>query len=270
MRLDAALVKLGLYGSREQAQRALLAGEVVVGGRRDAKPGTAVSVRGSEGGYELWRGQRRMEVVVCERRRYVSRGGIKLAGALEAFGIDPRGKIALDIGASTGGFTDCLLQRGAAHVIAVDCGKGQLDETLRNDPRVTVRERCNARYLTREDLGVEPDMVVVDVSFISLTLLVPVIASLIAPGGWLVALIKPQFEVGRAQVGRGGVVKDAVARRAAVEKVRACVEAHGGTIVGICESPLRGPAGNIEYFLAARMGAVRDDQDSPRGIEEQG
>lgn len=253
MRLDAALVQLGLFASREQAQRALLAGDVDVDGRRDAKPGLSVSVREGAQGLELWRGRTRLHVTVRARMPYVSRGGLKLAAALDAFGIDPRGLVVLDIGASTGGFTDCLLQRGAARVFAVDCGTGQLHASLRNDPRVTVREQCNARFLTRADFDAVPQMVVADVSFISLTLLIPVIARVIAPGGWLVVLVKPQFEAGPQYVARGGVVNDAAVRQAAVDKVRACVEQHGGTVIGVCESPLRGPAGNIEYLLAARL-----------------
>jgi len=252
-RLDAALVRLGLYASREQAQRALLAGTVEIGGRRDAKPGMSVSVREGADGLELWRGRTRLALTVRERMPYVSRGGLKLAAALDAFGIDPRGMTALDIGASTGGFTDCLLQRGAARVVAVDCGTGQLHAALRNDPRVTLREHCNARFLTRADVGAPPQIVVADVSFISLTLIVPVIAHVIAPGGWMIVLVKPQFECGPHHVARGGVVKDAAVRLAAVEKVCRCVEEHGGAVIGVCESPLRGPAGNVEYLLAARM-----------------
>lgn len=258
MRLDSALAALGLYPTREQAQRALLAGEVEINGRRDAKPGMTVMLRHAVHGAELWRGHQQLHVSVRARMPFVSRGGLKLAAALDQFGIDPRGMVALDIGASTGGFTDCLLQRGAAHVIAVDCGTGQLHAKLRNDPRVTVREQCNARFLTRADVPTPPEIVVVDVSFISVTLLVPVIAKLIAPGGWVVVLVKPQFEVGPEHVARGGVVRDAAARAAAVEKVRTCIEAHGGSIIGVCESPLRGPAGNVEYLLAARMQARHD------------
>ncbi len=253
MRLDAALAVLGVCASREQAQRALLAGELEIGGRRDAKPGMQVEVRTEPGGHTLWRGRTQLAVSVRARMPYVSRGGVKLAAALDAFGIDPRGMVALDIGASTGGFTDCLLQRGAAKVYAVDCGTGQLHATLRNDARVIAREQCNARFLTPRDLDEAPRLVVADVSFISLTLIVPVIAAVIEPEGWMVVLIKPQFEVGARLVARGGVVKDPAARQTAVDTVRACVERHGGRVEGVCESPLRGPAGNIEYLLGAHM-----------------
>jgi len=252
-RLDAALVTLGLYATREQAQRALLAGEVDVGGRRDVKPGTRVAVTRAADAPQLRLGTRAVAVSVRARAPYVSRGGLKLAAALDAFGIAVRDAVALDIGASTGGFTDCLLQRGARRVYAVDCGTGQLHARLRNDPRVICRERTNARHLTHADVPEPPDIVVVDVSFISVRLIIPAIASLARNGTMIVILVKPQFEVGREHVCRGGVVRDAAARQAAVADVCAAMNAAGWTVAGEIESPLRGPAGNREYLLAARM-----------------
>jgi 23S rRNA (cytidine1920-2'-O)/16S rRNA (cytidine1409-2'-O)-methyltransferase len=180
---------------------------------------------------------------------YVSRGGEKLAGALDAFGIDVRGAVALDVGASTGGFTDCLLQRGARRVLAVDVGYGQLAWRLRTDPRVVVLERTNARSLTPESLPEPADLAVVDVSFISLARVLPAIAVCVSPGRAIVALVKPQFEVGRGRVGKGGVVRDAAARAAAVAGVRAAAEALGLAIRGEAESVLPGPKGNREVFL---------------------
>ena len=252
-RLDAALVTLGLYATREQAQRALLAGEVDIGGRRDAKPGTRVMVTGAAGAPQLRLGARTVTVAVRTRAPFVSRGGQKLAAALDAFGVSVHDAIALDIGASTGGFTDCLLQRGARRVYAVDCGTGQLHARLRNDRRVICRERTNARHLTRAEVPEPPDIVVVDVSFISVRLLIPTITSLARNGTIVVVLVKPQFEVGREHVCRGGVVRDDAARQAAVADVCAAMNAAGWTVAGEIESPLRGPAGNREYLLAARM-----------------
>jgi 23S rRNA (cytidine1920-2'-O)/16S rRNA (cytidine1409-2'-O)-methyltransferase len=167
--------------------------------------------------------------------------------------VDVRETVALDIGASTGGFTDCLLQRGARRVYAVDCGTGQLHATLRNDTRVVSMERCNARHLTREEIPTVPEIVVADVSFISLRLIIPVVAKLGGSGTIVIMLVKPQFEAGPAQVQRGGVVRDAAVRRAAVDSVRTAMADAGWQVFGELESPLRGPAGNIEYLLGARM-----------------
>ena len=252
-RLDAALTAMGLFATREQAQRALLAGAVEINGRRDAKPGSKAVARRTEAGWQLFHGAREAAVTIRERMPYVSRGGLKLAAALDAWALDPAGLIALDIGASTGGFSDCLLQRGARKVYAVDCGTGQLHASLRRDPRVIVLEKTNARFLSRTLIPEPPQIVTVDVSFISLKLIVPVIAEIAPAGAWVVALVKPQFEVGPALVQRGGVVKDEAARRAAVSGIRACMVARGWTIIGEIESPLRGPAGNYEYLLGARL-----------------
>ena len=183
-----------------------------------------------------------------EDRRYVSRGGEKLAGALEDLGVDPKGRVCLDIGASTGGFTDCLLDRGARHVLAVDVGYGQLDPRLRGDPRVTVLERTNARHLRAEAVPAEVDLVTVDASFISATQLLPRLA-LLAPAAEVLVLVKPQFEVGRGRVGKGGVVRDDSLRAEAVDRVRRCAEGLGYTARGQAESRLQGPKGNREIFL---------------------
>jgi 23S rRNA (cytidine1920-2'-O)/16S rRNA (cytidine1409-2'-O)-methyltransferase len=234
-RLDERVLADGLAESRAKAQGLILAGEVLVDGRRVDKPGTRVAPEA--------------RVALRARQPFVSRGGEKLAGALDDLGIDPVGRSCLDVGASTGGFTDCLLQRGARRVVAVDVGHGQLHEKLRRDPRVVVVERANARHLDASALGGEPvDLVVVDVSFISARLVLPRLAELAPDADWLV-LVKPQFEVGREQVGRGGVVRDDALRLAAVEAVRAAAEALGRRFAGQTESRVAGPKGNREIFL---------------------
>jgi 23S rRNA (cytidine1920-2'-O)/16S rRNA (cytidine1409-2'-O)-methyltransferase len=236
-RIDQLLVERGLAASREKAQALLLAGSVLVNGQRIDKPGHTVDPESS--------------IEVVAKLPYVSRAGLKLAGALEYFGIDPTGRVCLDIGSSTGGFTDCLLQRGAARVYAVDVGAGQLDWKLRNDPRVIVREGINARYLTPSDIGEPVDLAVCDVSFISATLIVPVLAPLLRPTAEVVILVKPQFEVGREQVGKGGIVRDPELHRQACDKVRAAVE-ELGFVTDIVESPIQGAEGNREFLLYGR------------------
>jgi 23S rRNA (cytidine1920-2'-O)/16S rRNA (cytidine1409-2'-O)-methyltransferase len=236
LRLDQALVDRGLFVSREKARRAVMAGEVLVEGRRIDKAGTAVAA------------DARFELLVKEP--YVSRSGRKLAQALETFVIDPRDKVALDVGASTGGFTDCLLQGGAARVYAVDVGYGQLDQRLRADPRVIVRERVNARFLKPEDLPEKVDLVTVDVSFISLTKIVPALIPLMAPGARLIVLIKPQFEVGRAALGKGGIVRDEAVRRQVVADRAAALAGLGLEPLGVIDSTLRGMEGNQEALAA--------------------
>lgn len=235
-RLDERLVADGLAESRARAQALVMAGEVLVDGVVVDKPGTRV----------------RPDADVCLRRaapRFVSRGGEKLAGALDDLGVDPTGRSCVDVGASTGGFTDCLLQRGARRVVAVDVGHGQLHEKLRRDPRVVVVERANVRHLDVSALGGEPiDLVVVDVSFISLRLVLPRLAEL-APGADWLLLVKPQFEVGREQVGKGGVVRDDASRLAAADAVRAAAETLGWRFAGQVESRVAGPKGNREIFL---------------------
>ncbi len=232
-RLDVALVERELCPSREQARGLILAGKVRVGGIPVTKAGSQVAPDAV--------------LSVEEALPYVSRGGIKLAGALDALGVDPAGLICLDVGASTGGFTDCLLQRGAAEVFAVDVGYGQLAWSLRQDPRVVVMERTNARYL--KSLPKPVALCVVDASFISLRLLLEPIHRLLAPGGRLVAMVKPQFEVGRQQVGKGGVVRDPAQRRAAVDAVAAVAAELGFLELGRADSDIQGPKGNQETFL---------------------
>jgi 23S rRNA (cytidine1920-2'-O)/16S rRNA (cytidine1409-2'-O)-methyltransferase len=234
-RLDERLVTDGLAETRSRAQSLIRAGRVLVDDTPSDKPGTRIKddarvrVRGEE-------------------RRFVSRGGEKLAGALKDLGVDPSGRVCLDLGASTGGFTDCLLQAGAAHVVALDVGYGQLDARLRADPRVTVMERTNARHLEASALAKIPDLVTIDVSFISVRLLLPALAREL-PTCELLIMVKPQFEVGREQVGKGGVVRDPELRAAAVADVKQCAEELGWTAVGEAESRLAGPKGNREVFV---------------------
>ncbi|RKH51330.1 TlyA family RNA methyltransferase [Corallococcus llansteffanensis] len=237
-RLDVLVVERGLAESRTKAQALILAGQVVVGDQRVDKPGAQVLVES-----EL-----RLKGEVLP---YVSRGGLKLKAAMDRFGLDVTGRVGADIGASTGGFTDCLLQHGAVRVHAIDVGYGQLHEKLRTDPRVRSRERVNARYLTEEDLPEKVGVVVIDVSFISLTQVLPSVLTFLSPGGLLVALVKPQFEVGPDRVGKGGVVRDAAARQDAIDTVTAFVRAQGLTVRGVMDSPVPGPAGNVEALLVA-------------------
>ncbi len=252
-RLDRLLFRRGLFSSREKATRAILAGEVYLEGKRIDKPGTRVE---SGAGIE-----------VKERSPYVSRGGEKLEKALKEFGIDCQRKIALDAGASTGGFTDCLLKHGARKVYAVDVGYGQLAWRLRTDPRVVVLERRNIRYLKREELEEEVDLVTLDLSFISLTKVLKEISNLLTPKGEMIALIKPQFEAGREKVKRGGVVRDPGVHREVILKVMDKAKEEGLKTRGLIPSPLRGPAGNIEYFVyLAREG--KEIKNIPERIKE--
>ena len=238
-RLDQLLVARGFFESREKAQRAIMAGAVSIGEQRADKAGTKVAEDAA--------------ISVKAAERYVGRGGLKMEGALAAFGIDPTGATCLDIGASTGGFTDCLLQHGAAKVFAIDVGHSQLDWKIRSDPRVVVREKLNARYLTRADIPDPIAVCVIDVSFISLTLILPPAAALLSNGGVIVPLIKPQFEVGREEASRSrGVVKDASVRAAAVAQSLEDVRGAGFSILGDCASQLPGPKGNLEHFVFAR------------------
>ena len=236
MRIDRLLVERGLVPNRELARRLVMAGEVLVDDAPVTKAGTDVS-----------------DTATLRLRTpsspYASRGGEKLAGALDAFGLDVTGLLALDVGASTGGFTDCLLRRGARGVIAVDVGYGQLAWRLRQEPRVTVIERTNARHLAPERLPALAALATVDVSFISLAKVLPAVASCVEAGGSLVTLVKPQFEVGRSRVGKGGVVRDEAARADAVASVRGAAEALGLGVRGEAESVLPGPKGNREVFL---------------------
>jgi 23S rRNA (cytidine1920-2'-O)/16S rRNA (cytidine1409-2'-O)-methyltransferase len=234
-RLDILLVERNLCESREKAQRLILAGDVLVNDQKVFKPAQTYPVD--------------VPLALVAPEKYVSRGGWKLEQALQTFGCDVRDKIAADIGASTGGFTDCLLQNGARKVYAVDVGQGQLAWKLRNDPRVVVRDRINARYLVPDQVGEPVDIATIDVSFISLTLILPPAFELLKAGGCLIALIKPQFEVGREKVGRGGVVREIRFREEAVNKIRDFVQGHLPLILqGVTPSPILGPAGNEEFL----------------------
>jgi 23S rRNA (cytidine1920-2'-O)/16S rRNA (cytidine1409-2'-O)-methyltransferase len=236
-RVDQLLVDRGLAPTRARAQALVLGGRVFSGEARVDKPGA------------LLRADAPLDVR-GDVHPYVSRGGVKLAGALDTFALDPSGLRCLDVGASTGGFTDCLLQRGAAHVVAVDVGYGQLAQKLREDPRVTNLERTNARTLRPEDVGGPFDLVVVDASFIGLAKLADAVARCVRPGGRVVALVKPQFEVGRAIAAKGrGVVRDAGVRRAAIDAAAESLVSAGFTLVAECDSPIAGPKGNVEAFV---------------------
>ncbi|MCX7843967.1 MAG: TlyA family RNA methyltransferase [Candidatus Bipolaricaulota bacterium] len=234
-RLDLLLVERGLAPSRAKAQALILAGRVRVNGAPAGKPGALVD--------------RTAHLEVLAPPKYVSRGGEKLEAALQAFRLDPRGKVCLDIGASTGGFTDCLLQHGAARVYAVDVGRGQLHWKLRQDPRVVVKEGLNARFLRFEDVGEPVDLATLDVSFISLRLILPRLRGLVRAEGDVVPLVKPQFEAGRAQVRRGVVRDPQVHRKVLEELARFVREELGWSVVNALASPLLGPEGNREFFL---------------------
>ncbi|MEQ8700462.1 MAG: TlyA family RNA methyltransferase [Bauldia litoralis] len=240
-RADQLMVDRGLADSRTRAQALIRAGRLFVGERRIDKPGdtlaadTELDLRGLD-------------------HPWVSRGGIKLAHALEAFGLDPSGRVAIDVGASTGGFTDVLLQKGATRVYAVDVGYGQLAWSLRNDDRVMVLEKTNARALTDEQVPETVDAIVCDASFIGLRTVLPASLARAAAGAWLVALIKPQFEAGRDQVGKGGVVRDPAVHEAVCEDIRMWLSGlPGWTVLGVDESPITGPKGNKEFLVAARF-----------------
>jgi len=243
LRLDKLLVDRGLAASRERAQALILAGKVLVDDQKIEKAGAQVA-------------KESVIRLLGEDLRYVSRGGLKLELALDHWKIDVNGKICLDVGASTGGFTDCLLQRGAAGVIAVDTGYGQLDFKLRQDARVRLLEKTNARYLTREALGQNADLIVMDVSFISATLVLPAVLRAAFPqsaeerrGRRIVVLVKPQFEAGREQVGKGGIVRDERAQQAAVQKVRQALKELGAVETDVIDSPILGAEGNREFLL---------------------
>jgi 23S rRNA (cytidine1920-2'-O)/16S rRNA (cytidine1409-2'-O)-methyltransferase len=259
-RLDTLLAERGLFASRSRAAASVMAGEVSVGPehRTASKPGEMVALD--------------VELSVREPPRFVSRGGVKLANALDRFGLDVAGRRAIDVGASTGGFSDCLLQRGAAEVVAVDVGYGDLDYRLRTDPRVTVLERTNARSLTPELLPYAPDLAVIDVSFISLTKVLPALLAGMAPRYDALAMVKPQFEVGRERVGKGGVVRSADDSRAALVAVGVAAQALGAAVLGCASSGLPGPKGNLESFLwlaeGARGGAATGSDEIERMARE--
>jgi 23S rRNA (cytidine1920-2'-O)/16S rRNA (cytidine1409-2'-O)-methyltransferase len=248
VRIDSLLSQRGLFPSRARAAASVLAGDVLLlpARRRASKPGELVPED--------------VELEVVAQPAFVSRGGVKLANALDALSLDVRGRHALDVGASTGGFTDCLLQRGAKHVIALDVAYGELDWKLRSDPRVTVIERRNARELTPRELAYKPDLVVIDVSFISLRKVLPAVLACAAESFDSLALVKPQFEVGRDAVGKGGVVRDPAARRGALVEVGEAARALGAAVLAYASSGLPGPKGNLETFVWLAEGA-RDGVD---------
>jgi 23S rRNA (cytidine1920-2'-O)/16S rRNA (cytidine1409-2'-O)-methyltransferase len=236
LRLDRLLVERGLAETREKAQALIMAGEVLLNGQKAAKPGQAVAADAA--------------LEVLARPPYVSRGGFKLAAALRQYSIDVTGRVCVDIGASTGGFTDALLQAGAARVHAVDVGSGQIAWALRTDPRVILHEGLNARELRMSDIGEPVAVAVCDVSFISVTLILPAAVPLLQPGGQMVILIKPQFEVGKGLVGKGGIVREPELHQAACERVAEAVR-HFGFAIAIMESPILGAEGNKEFLLYA-------------------
>jgi len=243
-RLDRLLCERGIASSRERAQALIIAGKILVNGQKIEKPGAPVE-------------EDSLLRLLGEDLKYVSRGGLKLQAALDHWKLEVQGKICLDIGASTGGFTDCLLQRGAARVIAVDTGHGQIDFRLRQDARVRLLERNNARYLTREQLGETLDLIVMDVSFISAALVLPAAIAAAFPevrgGKQVIVLIKPQFEAGREYVGKGGIVRDPQAHAAAVQKIRQVVTDLGAVTTDVIDSPILGGEGNREFLLLANF-----------------
>lgn len=236
-RLDLLVVDRGLAASREKARALILAGQVLVNGQKADKAGAMFDAES--------------KIELLAQPRYVSRGGLKLEAALDHFGISPAAKICLDIGSSTGGFTDCLLQRGAAKVYAIDVGTGQLDWKLRNDPRVVVQEHVNARYLTHRQVPEPIALAVCDVSFISITMILPALAALLSPDAEMVVLVKPQFELERNQVGKGGIIRDPALHRQACERVQRAVQELGFR-TEIIPSPILGAEGNREFLLYAR------------------
>ena len=242
-RLDQHLVDAGLVETRSRARAMILAGDVLVNGQKETRAGHPVTAKD--------------EVTLRQKPRFVSRGGEKLDHALEAFQINVTDMVAADFGASTGGFTDCLLQRGAKKVYAIDVGHGQLDLRVRDDPRVITREKTNARFL--ESLPEPVDVVVIDVSFISLGLMFSVVARVLKPGGLCVPLIKPQFEAGRDEIGKGGVVRDPAIHRLVLERTTSLATDNGLGTLGLVASPLQGPAGNIEFLAHLQLGTTPGD-----------
>ena len=249
-RIDAVLTERGLFPSRERARAAVLAGDVRVDGEVVSKAGHLVDEDS--------------EIAIAARQRFVSRGGEKLAGALEVFGVDVSGARAIDVGASTGGFTDCLLQNGASGVVALDVGYGQLAWSLRTDPRVTVLERTNVRSVDPDEVGAPFDLAVIDVSFISLSTVLPHVVGMLGEEGQLLALVKPQFEAGKGRVGKRGVVRDVETHTDVLQRVVAAARERGLVVRGLTFSPIKGPEGNIEFWMwAARHGdatGVRPEQ----------
>jgi 23S rRNA (cytidine1920-2'-O)/16S rRNA (cytidine1409-2'-O)-methyltransferase len=248
-RIDKLLLDRGLVKSRQQAQALILGGDVLAGDRRIDKPGTRIDSTADI----------RLKTAPLP---YVSRGGLKLEKALDAFAPDIRNWVCLDIGASTGGFTDCLLQRGAAKVYTIDVGHNQLDWKLRSDPRVVWKEGLNARYLKFEDVGVTADLISMDLSFISLTLVLPVLRPFTRPTTRILCLVKPQFEVGREHVEKGGLVTDPSKHQEVIRKIRSCAQSLGYTVLGVIDSPILGAEGNKEFFLGL---AITDQESAVSG-----
>jgi 23S rRNA (cytidine1920-2'-O)/16S rRNA (cytidine1409-2'-O)-methyltransferase len=245
--LDKVLLERWLVPSRERARSLIMEGKVSIEGQKMDKPGTKVDVEA--------------EIHIRgEGRPYVSRGGEKLEGALEAFGIDLKGMVVMDVGASTGGFTDCVLQRGARKVYAVDVGYGQLAWKLQKDPRVINLEKRNIRYLKRGEVEEEMDLILVDTSFISIEKFLPHLLGFLKRGGRLVSLVKPQFEVGKGEVGKGGVVRDSALHQKVIERISEFSRGLGLSVLGVMESPLFGPRGNKEFFLYLKKGDEKDGQ----------
>lgn len=255
-RLDVLLLQQGLAASREKAKAVIMAGCVLVDGQREDKAGTMVSTDS--------------EIVVRGGKlRYVSRGGLKLEKAMKCFDIAPAGRVCMDVGASTGGFTDCMLQNGAEKVYSVDVGHGQLDWKLRNDPRVVCMERTNIRYVKPEDIGERPSFVSIDVSFISLTKVLGPVCGLMAQEGGLVCLIKPQFEAGREKVGKKGVVREPAVHEEVILQVAGFASGLGLECAGLDFSPIKGPEGNIEYLLHLEKGRTPCGRDLPEELVRQ-
>jgi 23S rRNA (cytidine1920-2'-O)/16S rRNA (cytidine1409-2'-O)-methyltransferase len=247
--LDVALVTRGLAPTREKAARLIMAGHVEVNGRRADKAGVLIDEAAP--------------VAVAQQQKFVSRGGDKLAPVLDGFNVSPRGRICVDVGASTGGFTHCLLERGASRVYAVDAGHGQLDAGLRADGRVVVMEKTNARHLVAAAFADPPELATVDVSFISLEKVLPAVYRVLAPAGEAITLVKPQFEVGKGQVGKGGVVRDPANHHAVISRVARYAVLHGWHVRGVAASALKGPKGNREFFLyLCKTGRTIPDLDA--------
>lgn len=236
VRLDILLTQRQLATSREKAQAIIMAGNVLVNEQKLTKPGTTVPLDA-------------VIRLLGEQGKYVSRGGLKLEGALKTFGVDPQEKYCLDIGASTGGFTDCLLQHGAKHVIALDVGHNQLDWKIRSDNRVTVIEKYNFRNAKKKDFVLPIELATIDVSFISLEKIFPALFPILVPGGKVISLVKPQFEAKREQVGKGGIIKDPAVHEQVREKIRKLAQQLGFTVLGECQSPIKGTDGNTEFFI---------------------
>ena len=252
-RVDRVLVERGVVPSRERARALIMAGKVTVNGKRIDKPGIQIN------------GDARLRLQEGDSP-YVSRGGQKMEGALKAFAVDPKGMLVMDVGASTGGFSDCVLQRGAKKVYAVDVGYGQLAWKLQKDPRVVNLERTNIRYLQREKIQEEIDLILIDTSFISIEKFLPHVLGFLKKGGAILSLIKPQFEVGKGDVGKGGVVRDKALHEKVINRISVLCQGLGLTILGVTESPLLGPKGNKEFFIYLKKEDERHGQTERTGI----